>query len=281
LNVELRTLNVDLHSHTTCSDGRTPPAELARKARASGIDVLAVTDHDVTDGIAPAAREGAKIGLRVVPGLEMSAQFEGRDVHILGIGINPANKPLRAQLASMRRARKVRVRKICAALRGLGVILDPEDVLAEAGGKSVGRKHVARALVKAGAVRTEGEAFEKYLGEGAPAHIASTELAPSRAASLIRAAGGLPVLAHPHFFDDDALVRRILDSASFAGIEAYHRFERPRKYVAYLALARERNLLVTGGSDYHGDDHPNNSGFGKFLTPPDQWARMERKLSRA
>lgn len=272
-------MKVDLHSHTTCSDGRTPPAELARMARAAGIDVLAVTDHDITDGIAPAAREGAKIGLRVVPGLEMSSQFEGRDVHILGIGIDPSHKPLRAQLVSMRRARKVRVRKICAALGGLGLKLDPEDVLAEAGGKSVGRKHVARALVKRGLVRNERIAFEKYLGEGAPAHMASTEITPSRATALIRSAGGLPVLAHPHFFGDDALVRRILDSASFAGIEAYHRFERPRKYVAYLALARERNLLVTGGSDYHGDDHPHNAGLGKFLTPPDQWDRIARRLS--
>ena len=273
-------MKIDLHSHTTCSDGRDAPEELVRKARAAGIDILAVTDHDTTDGIAPAAREGAKIGLRVIPGLEMSAQFEGRDVHILGIGIDPANPALRAQLASMRRARKIRVRRICAALRALGVDLDPEDVLAEAGGKSVGRKHVARALVKRRKVRNEGEAFEKYLGEGAPAHIASTEIAPSRATTLIRGAGGLPVLAHPHFFGDDALVRRILDSASFAGLEAHHRFERPRKYVAYLAMARERNLLATGGSDYHGDDHPKNSAFGKFLTPPDQWAAMERRMRR-
>jgi hypothetical protein len=272
-------MKVDLHSHTTCSDGRNSPEELVHLARAGGIDVLAVTDHDVTDGIAPAAREGARIGLHVVPGLEMSAQFEGRDVHILGIGINPAHKPLRARLASMRRARKVRVRKICAALAEAGLKLDPADVLAEAAGKSVGRKHVARALVKRGLVRNEGVAFEKYLGEGAPAHIRSTEISPAQAVSFIRGAGGLPVLAHPHFFGDDALVRRILDSAAFAGIEAYHRFERPRKYVAYLAIARERNLLVTGGSDYHGDDHPHNSGFGKFLTPPDQWARIERRLS--
>ena len=149
-------MKVDLHSHTTCSDGRTPPPELARKARAAGIDVLAVTDHDTLDGIAPAAREGKKIGLRVIPGLEMSSQFEGRDVHVLGIGIDPANRALRAQLASMRRARKARVGKICAALAEAGLDLDPADVHAEAGGKSVGRKHVARALVKRGLVRNEG-----------------------------------------------------------------------------------------------------------------------------
>lgn len=271
-------MKVDLHSHTTCSDGRDEPAGLARKARAAGIDVLAVTDHDTLDGIAPAAREGRKIGLRVVAGLEMSSQAEGRDVHVLGIGVDPGHEALRAQLAAMRRARKVRVRRICAALAKAGVPLEPEDVLAEAGGKSVGRKHVARALVRRGLVPNEGIAFEQYLGEGAPAHVASTELSPAQAASFIRRAGGLPVLAHPHFFGDDAFVRRLLDSTLFAGIEAHHRFERPRKYLAYLAIARERNLLVTGGSDYHGDDHPRNAGIGEFLTPPDQWALIERRI---
>ena len=272
-------MKVDLHSHTNRSDGRDAPDALARKARAAGIDVLAVTDHDTLDGIAGAAREGRTIGLRVVPGVEMSSQFEGRDVHVLGIGIDPAHRGLRGQLAAMRRARKARVAKICAALAEAGLKLDPEDVLAEAGGKSVGRKHVARALVKRGLVRNEGIAFEKYLGEGAPAHVRSTELSPAEAAAFIHQAGGLAVLAHPHFFGDDALVRRILASAPIAGIEAHHRYERPRKYLAYLAIARERNLIVTGGSDYHGDDHPHNAGMGEFLTPPDQWARIERRLA--
>jgi predicted metal-dependent phosphoesterase TrpH len=271
-------MKIDLHSHTTCSDGRNPPAELARLARAAGIDVLAVTDHDTLDGIAPAAEEGKRIGLRVIAGVEMSSQFEGRDVHVLGIGIDPSDGALNGQLESMRAARRERVKKICAALAAQGVNLSPEDVLAEAGGKSVGRKHVARAMVKRGIVPNDGEAFEKYLGEGGPAHVPSTEIPPSRAASFIRKAGGLPVLAHPHFFEDDALVGRILDSTRFAGIEAYHRYERPGRHVAFLALARARQIFVTGGSDYHGDDHPHNAGLGEYLTPADQWALMAARL---
>src|SRR5262245_50031779 len=219
-------MKVDLHSHTTCSDGRNSPEELARLARAAGIDVLAVTDHDTLDGIAPAEEEGRRLGLRVVAGVEMSSQFEGRDVHVLGIGIDPANRQPDAQPEAMRAARRVRVGKICDALARAGVALDPDAVLAEAGGKSVGRKHVARAMVKRGLVPDEQAAFEKYLGEGGPAHVPSTEIAPSTAASFIRRAGGLPVLAHPHFFEDDEFVRRILDSTRFAGIEAYHRYER-------------------------------------------------------
>jgi predicted metal-dependent phosphoesterase TrpH len=272
-------MKVDLHSHTTHSDGRNAPEDLARLAKSAGIDVLAVTDHDILEGIAPAAEEGKRIGLRVVPGVEMSSQFDGHDVHVLGIGIDPSHPSLNAQLESMRQARRVRVGKICEALAREGLTLDPADVLAEAGGKSVGRKHIARALVKKGLVPDEATAFEMYLGEGGPAHIPSTELSPAGAASFIRDAGGLPILAHPHFLDDDALVRRILDSTLFAGIEAYHRYERPGRHRAFLAIARERNLVVTGGSDYHGDDHPHNAGLGEYLTPPDQWAVIERRLS--
>lgn len=271
-------MKVDLHSHTTHSDGRNAPQELARLARAAGIDILAVTDHDIVEGIAPAAEEGKRIGLRVVPGVEMSSQFDGHDVHVLGIGIDPTDPALSSQLESMRQARRERVGKICEALAREGLALDPADVLAEAGGKSVGRKHVARALVKKRLVPDEATAFEKYLGEGGPAHIPSTELSPAGAASFIRGAGGLPILAHPHFFDDDALLRRILDSTLFAGIEAYHRYELPGRHTAFLAIARERSLLVTGGSDYHGDDHPHNAGLGEYLTPPDQWALIERRL---
>jgi predicted metal-dependent phosphoesterase TrpH len=133
-------------------------------------------------------------------------------------------------------------------------------------------------MVKRKLVPDDQTAFDRFLGEGAAAHVRSTEITPAAAASFIRRAGGLPVLAHPHFLGDDDLVRRILDSTRFAGIEAHHRFEKPRKHLAYLAIARERNLLVTGGSDYHGDDHPHNAGMGEYLTPPDQWAALQRRL---
>jgi predicted metal-dependent phosphoesterase TrpH len=231
-------MKIDLHSHTTCSDGRNPPAELARLARAAGIDVLAVTDHDTLDGIAPAAEEGARIGLRVIAGVEMSSQFEGRDVHVLGIGIDPSDGALNGQLESMRAARRERVKKICAALAAQGVNLSPEDVLAEAGGKSVGRKHVARAMVKRGIVPNDGEAFEKYLGEGGPAHVPSTEIPPSRAASFIRKAGGLPVLAHPHPGLD--AVRGDRGVPSVRAARATCRVSRPRAPAPDLRDGRER-----------------------------------------
>ncbi len=272
-------MKIDLHSHTTASDGRAAPAELVRLARGQGIDVLAVTDHDTTEGLAEAAAEAPRVGLRLVPGIELSARFARREVHVLGIGIDPSDAPLQEKLARMRQVRRERVEKICAALGGLGVTLEPAAVLAEAMGKSVGRKHVARAMVKAGLVRNDQEAFDRYLEDGGPAHVPSSDLSPGEAAALLRAAGGFPVLAHPHFLDGDEQVEAILDESGIKGIEAHHRYERPGRALDFLALAARRGLLVTGGSDYHGDDNPRNGTFGEHLTPPDQWAEIERRLA--
>lgn len=269
-------MRIDLHSHTTASDGLCAPAELARLARDAGVDILAVTDHDTTEGIEDAAREGAKRGLRVIPGIEVSSRFEGREVHVLGLGVDPSHGPLQERLADMRGKRRERVTRICAALGELGVNLDPQDVLAEAKGKSVGRKHVARALLKRGRVPTIQAAFDRYLADGGPAHVPSSDLSPAEAAAMIHRAGGVPVLAHPHFFEDDDRVRRVLDTAPIRGIEAHHRFHRPRRYLAYVGLARERDLIVTGGSDFHGDESARNGRPGEFLTPPGEWARLER-----
>lgn len=269
-------MRIDLHSHTTASDGLKAPEELARLAKEAGVDLLAVTDHDTTEGVAEAAREGAKLGLRVIPGIEMSSRFEDREVHVLGIGIDPAHGPLQERLTDMRAKRRERVGRICEALAGLGVKLDPADVLAEAKGKSVGRKHIARAMLKRGLVPNLQAAFDRYLADGGPAHVPSSELSPAEAAGLIHRAGGVAVLAHPHFFEDDDRVRRVLDAAPIRGLEVHHRYWRPQKYLAYLAMARQRDLIVTGGSDYHGDDNAKNARPGEYLTPPGEWARLSR-----
>src|SRR5438552_934593 len=143
-------VKADLHSHTTCSDGFTPPRELIREARAAGLDVLAVTDHDTVEALPECLDEAGSAGLRILPGIEMSSLFEGKDVHILGYGIDHAAKELLATLSSLHEKRRQRVHAICQKLGGLGVAVDPKEVLDEAGGKSVGRRHVARAMVKKG-----------------------------------------------------------------------------------------------------------------------------------
>src|SRR6185436_18198061 len=145
-------LVVDLHTHTTKSDGRTPPRELIRLAKATGVHVIAVTDHDTVEAIPECLDEGRTQGVRVIPGIEVSSRFEGQDVHVLGFGIRHEAPSLLARLAELHESRRVRVGKICEKLAGLGIALDPAEVLKEAGGKSVGRRHVARALLKKGLV---------------------------------------------------------------------------------------------------------------------------------
>jgi hypothetical protein len=274
-------LVVDLHSHTTCSDGQSAPRELVRQAAAAGVQVLAVTDHDSVEALPECLEEAKACGVRVVAGIEISSRFEGHDVHVLGYGLEWEAPGLQARLAELHRGRRERVAAICGKLRELGVGLDPSEVLAQAGGKSVGRRHVARAMLKKGLVESLEEAFGRYLGAGSPANVPANELSPADAARLVRAHGGVAVLAHPGFLDDDAVVERILDAApGIRGIEVYHRYRSARKHLRYLEVARRRGLLVSGGSDFHGDANPKNAGLGEHRCPPADWKEFERLLGR-
>lgn len=272
-------MKIDLHAHTTASDGLAPPRELVRLAKAESVAVLAVTDHDTVDACAEAIDEGRALGVRVVPGIEMSSRFEGRDVHVLGFGLEFRAAPLLERLSAIHERRRLRIGEICGRLAGLGVRLDPAEVLAESGGKSVGRKHIARALVRKGVVGSHEEAFARFLGTGSPANVPVHELPPGEAADLVNAHGGTAVLAHPGFLDDDALVERILDaSPGIRGIEVWHRYESETKHLAYLGMARRRQMLATGGSDYHGDGNPKNALVGSYVTPGEYWKDLEKRL---
>ena len=269
---------VDLHTHTTCSDGHTPPRELIRLAKRTGVHVIAVTDHDSVEAVPECLDEGRLLGVRVVPGIEMSSRFEGHDVHVLGYGLDHAAPALLARLGELHEGRRIRVGKICEKLAGLGVALDPAEVLREAGGKSVGRRHVARAMVKKGLVGSLEEAFNKYLGQHSPANVPANEMTPADAARFILHHGGIPSLAHPGFLDDDAVVERVLDASPIRAIEVFHRYRSATRHLRYLELARRRNLRVTGGSDFHGDEHPKNGSLGSHSTPPAFWKEMENGL---
>lgn len=216
----------------------------------------------------------------MLPGIEMSSLFEGRDVHVLGYGIDPAAKELLAVLCALHGKRRERVGAICGKLAGLGVDLDPKAVLDEAGGKSVGRRHVARALVKKGIVRSIDEAFSRFLGNDSPACVPAGEMTPAEAAAFIVRFGGLAVLAHPGFLDDDPRAERILDSAPLIrGIEVFHRYRSATRHLGFLAMARRRALVVTGGSDYHGDRNPRNAALGSMIYPAAHWKDFEKRLS--
>jgi predicted metal-dependent phosphoesterase TrpH len=269
---------VDLHTHTTCSDGHTPPRELIRLAKQAGIGVIAVTDHDSVEALPECIDEGRKLGVRVLPGIEMSSRFEGQDVHVLGFGIDHTARALLSRLSELHEGRRVRVGKICEKLAGLGVALEPAEVLKEAGGKSVGRRHVARAMLKKGFVRSINEAFDKYLGQHSPANVPANEMTPADAALLILSHGGVPSLAHPGFLEDDGIVERILDSSPIRAIEVFHRYRSSTRHLRYLDLARRRQLRVSGGSDFHGDEHPKNGALASFTCPPAFWKELEISL---
>jgi 3',5'-nucleoside bisphosphate phosphatase len=249
-------VRADLHCHSTASDGTGPPAEVMARARAAGLDVIALTDHDTVAGHAEAAR-ALPAGLTLVPGIELSCRLQGRSVHLLGYLFDPADRALAAECAKIREHRIARARAIVDRLAGLGVPVTWEQVSSIAGGGVVGRPHIARAMVAAGVVGSPAEAFSpEWLGAGGRAHVSRYAPDPVRAITLIRAAGGVAVLAHPGApargaLMPDADIAR-LAAAGLAGIEVSHPDHNQEERSRLTALAAELGVVASGGSDDHG-----------------------------
>jgi predicted metal-dependent phosphoesterase TrpH len=247
---------IDLHTHTTASDGRCTPVELVARAARAGVHVLSVTDHDTTAGCDEAAAASAREGIEFVPGIEITAVGDGRDVHVLGYFVNGQSASFQAFLADQRRQRSVRARQIIDRLRSHGIVLDADEILAPAAddpGKSVGRPWIARALVAAKHVASVGEAFEQWLGRGRPAFVPRHGASPEDVFGRIHDAGGIASLAHPFLMARDHWLPGYA-AAGLDALEAYHSDHGPEATEHYLGLARALGLLVSGGSDYHGDD---------------------------
>lgn len=253
----------DLHTHSTFSDGRYTPTQLVQEAVEMGIGVLAITDHDSWNGIDEARSAAAVHGnkLRVITGVELGSQYGDESVHVLGYHVDMEYKPLLDKMHEMRHARELRLQKMLDKLDALGYHVtvdacDPKN-------RAVGRPHVAKALVAKGYFSTVQEVFDALLKRGAPAYVPQPKLSPEEAVSLIHGAGGIAVLAHPCELSERSLVRTLLDGCPFDGIEVYHPSadEDARKEI--LAWAIERNLLVGGGSDFHGipDRFPKKLGI--------------------
>lgn len=242
----------DLHVHTTASDGRLSPAECVACARQAGLRVLAVTDHDTMDGLAE-ARRAAPADLQIIPGIEFGCRWPGsnREIHILGYGCDPTQGEFSAELRVLREERDRRAAAMVERLNRLGLLITLADVHRQAGQGTVGRPHVARALVERGCAADVADAFARYLNPGGAGYVEHYRPTPERAVALICAAGGVAVLAHPGMIADDALVRALLD-LELEGIEVYHPAHGAEEVRRYLDVARQRGLLVTGGSDFHG-----------------------------
>ena len=249
-------MRADMHSHSTASDGTCPPEEVMRRAGAAGLDAIALTDHDTVAGHRAAA--GAlPPGLTLVPGMELSCRLHGHSVHLLGYLFDPADSELAAECARIRESRVHRARAMVERLDELGVPVTWEQVSALAGDGVVGRPHIARAMVAAGAISSPGEAFgPDWIGAGGRAHVTRYALDPARAIALIRAAGGVTVLAHPRagsrawMMPDDVIAD--LAAAGLHGIEVWHPDQERSQRSHLTALAADLGLVASGGSDDHG-----------------------------
>ena len=243
----------DFHTHSTRSDGVLTPTQLIDLAASRGVRVMALTDHDTLDGQDESATAAARHpGFLLVPGVELSCDVPGTEVHMLGLFVDSTHAPLRSQLKRFREGRVERARKMVEALTELGAPIDWSHVQEIAGEASVGRPHVARALVERGHVASIAEAFDRYLGRNSPAYVEREKLTSAEAVAMIRAAGGLPIFAHPSFTDDYERVAAELAANGLFGMEAYYKAYPPDLVESLRALAERHGLFALGGSDYHG-----------------------------
>lgn len=252
---------IDLHVHTTMSDGTVEPREVVRLAARKGLRAIAITDHDTIDALPAAQEESLSTGVEVVEGVEISAQWPNGILHILGYFVKPHNRQLQEALEYLRKHRLERIPKILSKLREQDVFVSVDEVCQEARGGVPGRPHIANVLVHKGYVRMLQEAFDRYLRKGASAYVEKVKLTPSDAIRVILGAGGTAVIAHPYSLDSDepaGLERIVKDLVAMGvqGIEAYYPRHTPEQTRMYLNLAEKLDLVATGGTDFHGSNKP-------------------------
>jgi 3',5'-nucleoside bisphosphate phosphatase len=276
-------VRIDLHAHSTASDGTATPAELVREAAAAGLDVVGLTDHDSTAGWAEATEAAGRAGVMLLPGVEISCRLHGISVHVLGYLFDPQDPALLAEFAATRQDRVHRARRMVRRIAA-DYPLTWQDVEAQVPyGATVGRPHLADALVARGHVADRDEAFATILHSGSRYHVGHRAPEAADAVRLVRAAGGVTVMAHPLAARrgrvvPDAAIAGLAD-AGLAGLEADHRDHLPAEREHLRGLAAELGLLVTGSSDYHGSGKPNR--LGENLTPPEVLAALQARASAA
>ena len=251
---------IDMHVHTTASDGTKTPREMVFFARESGLKAAAITDHDTIEGVAEALAAGEEAGIEVVPGVEISVDYPG-EMHILGYYVDYTNRKLLEGLGLLRAYRDRRNPMMIEKLRQMGFDISMAEVAGAADGKVVGRPHFAAVMVEKGYVSDYQEAFEKYLGAGQPAYIKKERLTPREGIEMIMSAGGIPVLAHPKYVkikDDNGLAELIRQLMGYGlkGIEVFYTTHAREETRKFLNLAERCGLFVTGGTDYHGANKP-------------------------
>ncbi len=267
----------DLHMHSTISDGRLSPTQLLDLAQRNGVRIMSLTDHDIVDGLPEAFEAASRFpGFTLIPGIEMSTDVPGNEVHILGHFIDWQRQDFRGRLNALQESRLGRARKMVAKLNELGMPIEWEDVQSYAEG-AVGRPHIALALVDAGHCATVNEAFDRFLSRNGPAYVERERLEPEEVVELIRSVGGLATLAHPRELYaagglDDLLTR--LKKAGLTGMEVYYQDYEPDEIETFRLLAEKFGFLTLGGSDYHGLGGPQQREPGNIPLPPEPVARL-------
>jgi predicted metal-dependent phosphoesterase TrpH len=267
---------IDLHTHSTVSDGSDPPEQIPELAAEAGCTAVALTDHDRLDGIDSARARAAALGIELVPGCEISCEVSPGTMHVLIYFVEPGEGPLQDELVRLQRARDDRNTHLVARLQGLGLPVTLEEIEQEAGGRGIGRPHVAALLVRKGLASSIQDAFDHYLAKGRPGYVDKVRLEADQAVRLARASGGVAVLAHPLSLalapaELDRAARELVD-IGLAGIEALYGRYAPDERAGLCELARRHDLVATGGSDYHGSYKPDLAvgvGAGDLDVPDD------------
>lgn len=257
---------VDLHIHTTASDGAYTPSQVVEEAKRLGFIAIGITDHDTMDGVEEAIALGEKVGLEVIPGIELNTDYHDREVHILGYYPDHHSQEFQGILEELRDARTNRIKQMVANLNQLGYKISYERVQEIAGEGSIGRPHLAKAILEAGYAKEWSEVFERLIGSECPAYVPRTKLTPREAVELILKVGGVPVLAHPGLNNLDEMIPDLVD-AGLLGIEVFHYDHTAEQVAHYLQVAAEYQLIVTGGSDCHGPGVKSGVRLGEVMLP--------------
>jgi len=268
---------IDLHTHSVASDGEHRPAEVASRAAAAGTRVWSLTDHDTVAGQAEGAEAARRLGLRFVPGIELSVYLGQREIHVLGHFVDPGHQALRRFEDLLAERRRVRMGEIVTRLAALGIAIREDDIVKWSGGKTIGRPHVARALVEAGAAATVKEAFDRYLGEGRPAYVPRFRLEAEESIRFVQGAGGVATVAHPGNSGIERGDLQRLRQAGLGGLEVGHPDHHPSVRDKYRRLCQELDLVPTAGTDYHGEAVAPDRFLGSAEMAAEDLERLEAR----
>lgn len=276
---------IDLHTHSNASDGSDSPTELVQKAAAAGLTALALTDHDTLGGIEEAAREADRLGITLIPGIEFSSSYEGRDIHIVGLGLHHPTREFLDKLEFFRKKRASRNQEIIHRMRSDGIDISLKAIREAYSDPIITRAHIARYLHDHGIASSISDAFARFIGDQAPYFVSVFKCTPQEAVSLIRRSGGIPVLAHPfqYRFSESELQRLIglLCEQGLAGVEAWYSTHTSDQTREVLKLCRMYNLAPSGGSDYHGIVKPDialGNGRGNLQIPLQVYEQLQRQI---